>query len=90
MRGDVLLKPAGKLDVFISGFGQQAVHGFSRRMGFVEEGGRHKAGADAVEFGLADGVWRAILREDALVLGFHLIHIGLTFGLHQNFDAGFV
>ena len=56
----------------------------------AQQSGRHKTGCDPVQFGLGDGVGRTVLGQDALVLGFHRVHIHLAFGLHQNFDARFV
>ena len=86
VRCHVLLQPAGVvLVVYRCGdrVGQ-------RGQGAHTAGRRHKAGADAVEFGLGDGVRATVLRQDLLVFGFDLVDIALAFGLHQNLDTRLV
>ena len=50
----------------------------------------HKRGAHAVKLGLRNGVRRAVLCDDLLVLGFHFVPEALPLGLHQNLDARLV
>ena len=86
----VLLQPTGEVFVLIGCLSQLLMHGFSRQTVLRCQNRRSEVGFDAVKLGLRDGVWCAVLREDALVLGSYFLYVTRAFCFHQNFDTGFV
>jgi hypothetical protein len=83
-------QPAGELHV-VGGVGAQLGVGL---LGALQHAGgqrrRHEGGGHAVVLFLRDGVRRAVVLEDLLVLGFHVVDVALAFGLHQDLDARLV
>ena len=88
--GHIALDPATKFHIVFGGCFQDAGNArFGVRGAALCQHRRDKAGTDAVQLGLGNGVVRAV-GQDALVLGLHLVKVTLAFGLDQNLDARFV
>ena len=86
----VLLEPAPELDVVL-GSGTENIGDFGVcAFAVAVQRRRHKAGGDAVQLGLRDGVRAAVVVHDLAVLGFHVVKVTLAFGLDQNLDARLV